>query len=224
MTVLCVCVCVGQAYSRLSHVRATWGTGWCRRWAGGVARASAERDRVSSVLCVCVCVCCVCVCVCVCVCACVCVCDGDCVFQAVVNRFRLRRKTTTWVSDAGVTRSTLTLTLCTNYHFHFMIYAQNNSNSLFKTFVVDFCFSELFTRLKTSLHTLSLHKFSSYHFISIILTHFLLSFSLFFVDFLSPVLQVEQAEDATDKRKQMEAEKEVTSDLVEKYKVRETCL
>ena len=160
---------------------------------------------MSSVRCVCVCV------LCVCVCVCVCVCDGDCVFQAVVNRFRLRRKTTTWVSDAGVTRSTLTLTLCTNYHFHFIIY---NSNS---TFVVDFCFSELFTRLKT--HSL----YTSSHLIALF-QYSLIFYTIFLLISLSLVLQVEQAEDATDKRKQMEAEKEVTSDLVEKYKVRETCL
>ena len=32
-------------------------------------------------------------------------------------------------------------------------------------------------------------------------------------------MQVEQAQDTTDKRRQMETEKEITSDLVEKYKV-----
>ena len=35
-----------------------------------------------------------------------------------------------------------------------------------------------------------------------------------------PPPQVEQAQDTTDKRKQMETEKDITSELVEKYKVR----
>ena len=33
------------------------------------------------------------------------------------------------------------------------------------------------------------------------------------------VCQMEQAQDATDKRKQLETEKEITADRVEKYKV-----
>ena len=35
-------------------------------------------------------------------------------------------------------------------------------------------------------------------------------------------MQLEQAQDATEKRKQLEIEKEITADLVEKYKVQHT--